>query len=231
MNITVFIVSGFCLGFPSAGSPGKDTEPAPIVWKFDSQLNAGEITPKVIRNAPQVKIPSCENNGKSEDGAKNAPALVFDGKSQGLLMPVFPVAGCKAFTIEVDIFPEAGGEFEQRFFHAGAVDGARALLELRSNPDGSWYLDTYLRDAKGTGLALVDAKKTHPSGRWHTVALMYDGDAETMSHYVDGVKEKEDKLTIAPMPDGCVSLGVRQNKVCWFKGMIREVRFWIGRKY
>jgi hypothetical protein len=39
------------------------------------------------------------------------------------------------------------------------------------------------------------------------------------------VKELEGNVTIPPMDAGRISLGVRQNKVYWFKGGIREVRF------
>lgn len=169
----------------------------------------GGLNATVIGNAPEVF-----------DGA-----LRFDGKSQGLLLPAMPVAGWRAFTIELDIFPEAGGEFEQRFFHGGSSQGPRVMVELRSNSDGNWYLDTHIRDAAGRRMTLIDPKKTHPSGRWHTVRLVYDG--KMMSHHVNGVLEGEAEADVAmPIPGSAVSLGVRQNRINWFKGMMREVRFW-----
>ena len=46
-----------------------------------------------------------------------------------------------------------------------------------------------------------------------------------MTHYIDGVKELEGEVAFPAMAAGRVSLGVRQNKVYWFKGGIREVRW------
>jgi hypothetical protein len=46
-----------------------------------------------------------------------------------------------------------------------------------------------------------------------------------MSHYVNGVLELEGVVAFAPMSAGRTSIGVRQNRVSWFKGAISEVRF------
>jgi hypothetical protein len=47
-----------------------------------------------------------------------------------------------------------------------------------------------------------------------------------MTHYVNGERELlAEKVNFGPLGQGQVSLGVRQNKVFWFKGAIREVRF------
>jgi hypothetical protein len=45
------------------------------------------------------------------------------------------------------------------------------------------------------------------------------------THFINGEKELEADGEFGPMAAGQISLGVRQNKVCWFKGSIREVRF------
>jgi hypothetical protein len=208
MRFTILALLSMCVLVFSACSPDSSGNArAPVVWKLDNVGKIGGLKAEALDNAPSVV------NG----------ALHFDGKSQGLLLPAFPVAGWKAFTIELEIFPEAGGGFEQRFFHGG-TGGGRAMVELRSKPDGSWYLDTHITGDNGNRVTLIDEKKTYPSGRWYTIRLVYDG--ETMSHYVDGVKEGEGRLAVAPLPAGAVSLGVRQNKVSWFKGAMREVRFW-----
>jgi hypothetical protein len=46
-----------------------------------------------------------------------------------------------------------------------------------------------------------------------------------MAHYVNGEKELESPGAFVAFGRGQTSLGVRQNKVFWFKGMIAEVRF------
>jgi hypothetical protein len=55
------------------------------------------------------------------------------------------------------------------------------------------------------------------------VALVFDG--STMKDYVDGREELSGPLVIAPLDDGKTSIGVRMNRVNWFKGAISKVRF------
>jgi hypothetical protein len=95
------------------------------------------------------------------------------------------------------------------------------LLELRLDPDRTWCLDTFLKQG-AAGLTLIDRGRRHPAGSWHTVALSYDG--TTMAHYVDGQRELAGTIAFGPMKGGRVSIGVRQNRVSWFRGRIRLVR-------
>jgi acetyl esterase/lipase len=88
-------------------------------------------------------------------------------------------------------------------------------------PGGAWALDTYLR-AGETGLTLLDRGRTHPAGQWHTAALTYDG--RSMTHYVDGARELAGEVAFPPLRDGRTSIGVRQNRVSWFKGRIHTIR-------
>jgi hypothetical protein len=46
-----------------------------------------------------------------------------------------------------------------------------------------------------------------------------------MTHYVDGERELTGEVEFPPMTTGRTSIGVRQNRVSWFKGAIAEVRF------
>ena len=96
------------------------------------------------------------------------------------------------------------------------------LLETRVIEGRSWSLDTFLRCGE-TERSLFDPTRLHPTGKWTWVALVYDG--KTMAHYVNGVKELEGEVAFAPMAAGQISLGVRLNRVYWFKGCIKEVRF------
>lgn len=179
------------------------------LWRLDDTGRIGSLTTTIL-GAPVV-TPSPQ--GK---------AIAFDGVDDALFVPENPLAGRPEFTVEILFKPASGGGFEQRFLHLGAPDGDRALIELRSTPEGRWYLDTFLQSGT-VKLALIDPAKTHRHDAWYWVALRYDG--EHMSHYVNGVLELEKALTIAPLPAGQASLGVRQTRVSWFKGEIREVRF------
>ena len=86
-----------------------------------------------------------------------------------------------------------------------------------------WALDTFLFDSPESRLTLLDRTKTHSTDEWHWVALTYDG--ATMTHYVDGVRELAGEIAFRPMAPGRMSLGVRLNKVSWYQGCIREIRF------
>ena len=119
--------------------------------------------------------------------------------------------------------PSPGGPEEQRYLHIQQTDiDNRALLELRMAPDGTWCLDAFLRFAP-TGLTLIDRNVRHSAAAWHTAALTYDGKA--MAAFVDGKQIQAGEVAFGPMRAGRTSIGVRQNKVSWFKGQIRLVRF------
>lgn len=208
------LVTGiFSLGVATAAETGaKAAAPAaPLVWKLDNLQSVAGQTP-AVEGAPKI--------GR---GATGAAAAQFDGKADGLIFPVNPLAGLGQFTVEILFSPAVDGEPEQRFFHAQDEAGRRMLIELRLNKAGEWWLDTYLKPVEGNGLALIDPKKVHPAGRWYWAALRYDG--KTMSSFVNGQKELEGELAFEPMGAGQASLGVRLNRVYWFKGAIREVRF------
>jgi hypothetical protein len=85
-----------------------------------------------------------------------------------------------------------------------------------------WFLDTFLKSDENR-LPLYAENFKHPLGKWSHVALVYDG--SEMRHYVDGNLELAGKVIFSPMRNGKISFGVRQNKVYWFKGAIRKVRF------
>jgi hypothetical protein len=181
------------------------------IWRLDN-LNTIASHAVTVVGAPQLV---------DEQGAK---VLRFDGAHDGVFMPVIPIAGAKAFTIEVLFSPAAAGPEAQRFFHLQDTTGSRALMEIRTNGH-DWWLDTFMQTGEraGNGLPLIDPTKTHPTDHWYWVALRYDG--TTMSDYVNGRKELEGAHAFAPYGEGKVSIGVRQNLVYWFKGAIREVRF------
>lgn len=149
-------------------------------------------------------------------------AIEFNGTTDGLFLDVNPLAGLGRFTVEVLVWPAADGSPEQRFVHfEEAKTGNRALIELRLLPGPSWCLDTYLRYGEAA-LTLIDREKTHPATGWHVATLVYDG--KTMTHYVDGVRELAGEVSFTPLGPGTSSIGVRQNRVSWFKGRIRTIR-------
>lgn len=188
-----------CTGAPTAERPA-------LTWSVDNLRSIGGRAPMI------------EGNPRVVNGA-----VEFDGVDDGLDLPLLPLAGEREFTIEIVFRPDADGPAEQRFLHL-QEDGSesRFLIETRVKPGGTWYLDTYIQTEIGSG-TLVDAAKVHPAGAWTSAALSYDG--RTMRHYVNGREELSCELKFRPLGPGRTSIGMRLNRVFWFKGAVRTIRF------
>lgn len=200
-------IAALIVGLAAAGAAAAQT--VSTVWPIDNVASIGGHAVTVV-GAPRVV---------EDDGVK---AVAFNGASDGLFVDANPLEGLAQFTIEVVFRPDADGPPEQRFLHFQEHgEGRRALLETRMLPGDQWALDTFLRDGAGN-LTLLDRSLAHPAGVWHAAALTFDG--ETMTHFVNGKRELTGKVGFGPMTAGRVSIGVRQNRVYWFKGQIREVR-------
>ena len=148
-------------------------------------------------------------------------ALYFDGKDDALFFPSNALSGLREFTIEVIFRPDSDGPKEQRFLHFGYAEGDRVLLETRVTDDGQWYLDTFVKSGD-FGKALIDPERLHPADQWHHVAyVLKEGQ---LRNYVNGTLELEGEVVFEPMEGGAQSLGVRLNRVYWFKGAVYQVR-------
>lgn len=195
---------------------------AQSVWTFDNLARIGGLVPKVEGAPKLVDSPM----GK---------AVQFNGKNDALFFPDRPLVGAKAFTIEAIFRPEGGG-FEQRWMHIVETDpvtgqdanpggtsdpNPRFMFEVRVK-DGNWYLDAFVNSKAGSK-ALIFPEKQHPLNRWYAVAQTYDG--KTYRTYVNGVLEGEADVPFTPHGPGHVSVGVRINRVNYFKGSVAQARF------
>jgi putative heme-binding domain-containing protein len=154
-------------------------------------------------------------------------AVLFDGVDDALFVDNHPLAGAVTFTWEA-IFRPDGGETEQRWFHLSEQDPAtgldtdnRMLFEIRVVGD-QWFLDSYNQSGSASK-ALMNRTALHPLGAWYHVASVYDG--TEFSNYVDGVREGAAELRLTPHGPGHASVGVRINKVFYFKGAVHLARF------
>jgi Methane oxygenase PmoA/Concanavalin A-like lectin/glucanases superfamily len=149
-------------------------------------------------------------------------AVEFDGQDDGLFLDANPLAGLRQFTAEVIFRPAAGGPPEQRFFHMQEENSDnRLLFETRLTADGRWFLDTFLKSGE-TNATLFAERFQHPLGPWYHAAVTVDG--QTMRHFVNGVEEMNAAVKFAPLLEGRTSLGVRLNRVSWYRGAIRQIR-------
>lgn len=178
------------------------------VWSFDRIDRIGGHPTEVLGRPRVIDTPL----GK---------AIEFDGVSDAIFVDVHPLAGAETFTWEA-IFRPDGGQPAQRWFHLQeSGSDNRLLFEIR-RVEGNWYLDSYAHSAEGQQ-ALMNRERLHPLGSWYHVAAVYDG--REFRNYVNGVQEGAAALKFAPQRAGRSSIGVRINRVDFFKGAIHLTRF------
>lgn len=187
-----------------------DTSKSGVIWKMDNLKTIGGHAVEVL-GAPRVV--------KTHRGK----AIVFDGVRDGIFIRNNPLAGAEKFTIEAIFRPDEGGAAEQRWLHIEDSENleSRALLETRLNGT-EWFLDTFLKSGDNR-MPLYAENFKHPTGKWFHVALVFDG--TQMQHYVNGQLELSGKIKMKRFGRGITSIGVRQNKVYWFKGAVLKARF------
>jgi len=182
-------------------------------WTFDRIDRIGGHATTVLGHPRVIETPL----GK---------AVEFNGVDDGLQLDVHPLAGAATFTWEA-IFRPDGGNAEQRWFHleqnpaSGSDADNRMLFEIRVI-DGQWCLDAFNRSGD-VQKALLNRRHLHPLGEWYHVAAVYDG--HTFRSYIDGVEDGSAEIQLAPQGDGRTSVGVRINRLFYFKGAVRMARF------
>jgi hypothetical protein len=188
-------------------------QPAQVTWKFDNIAKIGGHQTTVLGHPKVIDTPV----GK---------AIEFNGVDDGLMLDVHPLAGAEAFTWEA-IFRPDGGNTEQRWFHLEANPATgddhdnRMLFEIRVI-DGQSCLDTFNKSGD-VQKALLFRNKLHALGAWYHVAAVYDG--SEFRSYVNGVEEGAARIHLIPQGAGRTSIGVRMNKLYYFKGAIHQARF------
>ncbi len=151
-------------------------------------------------------------------------AVEFDGIDDGLIVQGCPLNGSTSFTMEIVCKPYESfpNNVEQRFLHVQnpGRGNRRALIELRLTDANTWFVDTHIR-ADSAALTLLAKHLPHPLGPWYHIALAYENGVGT--HYVNGVEEMSGRVPYIPVENAHVSIGMRMNKVWYFKGAIRSV--------
>src|SRR6266852_5150384 len=183
-------------------------EPPFELWTFDNISTIGGHRAKAEGHPRVIDTPM----GK---------AVEFKGVDDALFLDVHPLAGAETFTWEVIFRPDADGAPEQRFFHLqeSGTDN-RLLFEIRI-VDGRWCLDSFAKSGAASR-ALMDRKLLHAAGAWYHAAMVYDG--REFRNYVNGVQQVAAQVQLPPQGPGQSSVGVRINRVDYFKGAIRVSR-------
>ena len=87
-------------GATAAPASAPAAAPVAIKWAVDSVETIGGVK-ATVQGAPKVV--------DADAAAGGGKAVSFNGKDDGLILPVVPLAGMKTFTIEVLFKPESGG--------------------------------------------------------------------------------------------------------------------------
>jgi hypothetical protein len=200
--ITILFI---CLSFVSKG---QNTE---------TKIN----TDWLIANLLREKSSNITISGKPQ--IINSPygeAVSFNGIDDDFLLNEMPLSSLQEFTVEMIFNPDATGPFEQRILHIGESKADRMLLEIRA-VNSNWYFDGYA--CSGTNKkALIDEKLIHPLGKWYHVAFVVT--PNSLTTYVNGIQELQESFSFLPIKTGQTSIGVRLNRVNWFKGAIYKIR-------
>lgn len=206
LSLAFAMAAGLAIAF-AADPPAQET------WKFDRLDRIGGHKTTILGKPRVIDTP----------GGK---AIEFNGVDDGLQLDVHPLAGAQTFTWEA-IFRPDGGQAEQRWFHLEEAPGNgldsnnRMLFEIRV-VDGRWCLDAFAKSGTASK-ALLDRTHLYSLGAWHHVAAVYDG--KEFRSYVDGMLDGSAPVQLAPQAPGRTSVGVRMNKVFYFKGAVRSARF------
>lgn len=180
------------------------------IWRLDNLETIGGYDVTVEGDPKVIDTP-------------HGQAIEFDGVDDGIFLDTHPLAGLSTFTVEVIFSPYKGGEPEQRFFHMQEEPSQeRVMFETRLVDGDLWFLDTFIFSGDQKIPLYADDNK-HKLGLWYHAAIVVDGDS--FSHYVNGELELSEAIRFEPQLRGRTSLGVRINRVNWFKGAIRTARF------
>lgn len=167
------------------------------------------------------KSSNIEISGKPQ--IVNSPygdAVSFNGIDNAFFLNELPLKSLQEFTVEMVFKPETNGVFEQRILHMGESTKDRILLEIRA-VNNNWYFDGYA--ASGTNKkALIEEKLIHPLEQWYHVAFVVT--PKSLTTFVNGKQELQEEFPFLPIESGQTSIGVRMNKVCWFKGAIYKIQ-------
>lgn len=181
-----------------------------VIWRLDNLETIGGY-PIVIEGDPRVI------------DTVSGTAIEFDGIDDGIFLDVHPLAGVSTFTVEVVFNPYRDGEPEQRFFHMQEDPSQeRVMFETRLVDGDQWFLDTFIYSGEQKIPLYAEGHK-HDVGSWYHAAIVVD--ESSFSHYVNGELELSEPIQFEAQEAGRTSLGVRINKVNWFKGAIRTARF------
>jgi len=175
-----------------------------VVWKFDNLKSIAGNAVTVLGAPKVIDTP----HGK---------AISFNGVNDALFLDVHPLAGAAAFTWEVIFRPDSDGPPAQRFFHMQENGSQHRYLFETRIINKQWCLDSFAATSAGSR-ALMDTSLLHPADRWYHVAATYDG--QVYKNYVNGQVQVQAAVQLAPQGAGKTSVGVRINKVDYFKGAI-----------
>lgn len=186
-------------------------------WVAEAQQQTQWLLADILKN--KTNVVEITGNPQLVD-SPYGKAVAFNGVDDGLFLNEMPLKGMKSFTVEMIFKPEEKGVFEQRVLHIGESKADRMLLEIRA-VENNWYFDGYAA-SRGIKLALAKENLIHPLGQWYHVAFIVT--PNSLTTFVNGKQELQEAYTFNPIEQGQTSIGVRMNKLSWFKGAVYTIK-------
>lgn len=184
------------------------SQEAYLEWKISDFIKKTPEAATILGNPELVDSPFGE-------------AVLFNGMNDAIFLNYTPLLNMPVFTVEVIMRPDTNGLAEQRFLHLGEMTGERIMLETRLTEDGFWYVDGFVSSEENY-LILIDSTKLHPLNKWYNITMVNNNGQVEL--FINGKNELAGNLPFNLFTTGKSSIGVRQNKVYWYKGAMYKIR-------
>ena len=200
---------------PLASSSAAQGGPAEtVVWKFDRLDSIGGHKTTVL-GEPKV-IDSPVGKASSSMASMMVCSSTITRSPAPKLLPGKPSSA-----------PMAVNGSSDGFISASRIPTPAPTLETAcSLKSGSSMKHGILTASTKSGTedaTLMNRNALHPLGAWYHVASVYDG--KEFRNYVNGVQEGAASVYLAAHGPGHASVGMRINKVSYFKGAVHLARF------
>ncbi len=198
-------------------------------WPLDG--TDGASTPDLGPNRYDLNLVSMDTSNFVNDEGRAVAS--FDGVSTMLVHnneedEELPINQFDFYTISLWVKITGAGQNDLRFFSEGSTATGDPLFNLGTKNNGADNtVDLYLRDG---GTPNHQFSVGEPlDGEWHHLAYTYDGIAQKIQLFIDGVLDKDDwifKALTSPLDTTTIGGILRAAPSHWVNGLVDDVSLW-----